>query len=74
MKYPKDGNWKDIVDYTLRARRVEPVARMHGGPFPEKHIHRFEIKGGVTLQSLMAENISNNNVLLKRLMQRGAVK
>lgn len=64
----------DMYNYAVRAKRVEPVARMHGGPYPVKHIHRFEIKGGETVQSLIAENISSNNALLKRLKERGAVK
>lgn len=70
MKYPHDGSFEEIFSYSMRAKRVEPVARMKGGPFPQHHAHRFEIKGGISMSELMARNISTQNALLRRLKEK----
>ena len=71
MKYPIDGGWNEIMNYTLHAKRYEPVSikgrirRLNVG-------HRFEINvlGAKTAMQVMAENITANNSLLKRLLRR----
>ena len=72
----------DYMQYTLQhAARVEPLARVHDVEHrargtrhlpecPKQHVHRFAIKGGVSITSLIAQNIQQNNSLLKRMIER----
>ncbi len=40
--------------YTIVNRRcVEPIKRKHGSTRPEWQMHRFEIKGGITIRDAM---------------------
>ena len=46
----------------------EPVKRkFNGSRYPVWVYHRFEIKGGVSLQVVQLDNLADNNALLERL-------
>lgn len=50
------------------SKRVEPVPRLVGGVF--KHaVHRFPIKGGISMRDLVARNVLANNALLRRMQE-----
>lgn len=72
MRYPgPDASMSEIIAYSLHAKRVEPVS-IKGTVRRENVAHRFEINvpGAKTVTDLMAENITANNALLKRLTAR----
>lgn len=52
-----------------KRKRVEPKKRMVGGRYGYA-FHRFPIKGGISPQDVMLENIKANNPLLDRLKKR----
>jgi len=62
-------NLTQIIQNTLEGKRVEPKQRLVGGHFGWA-IHRFPIKGGITLREVMAQSIMQNNTLLRRLCGR----
>jgi hypothetical protein len=74
----KFNSLSELIDYTLSGKRVEPEKRIkeihhvprglrHKPTFPRHIVHTYEIRGGITVASLVAENIMKNNVLLKKL-------
>jgi hypothetical protein len=64
--------FSDIVSKALDTRRknVEPEQRLRRGEGVGYVHHRFSIKGGKSYADLIAENVTSDNVLLKRLMGR----
>ena len=70
---------KLILDF--HSPRVEPIKRVKClghvkrgyrdlVEMPRYIWHKYPIKGGITPMSLIAENVLNNNALLKRLKER----
>ena len=57
----------NLITKALQGNRVEPVKRMVGGSGPRYAIHRFPIKGGITMAEVLADNLSRNNPLLARI-------
>jgi hypothetical protein len=53
----------------LHTKRVEPVQRLCGGEITWA-IHRFPIKGGITLLDIMAINICSTSPLLQALIKK----
>ena len=49
---------------------IEPVKRKHGGLQPEWQIHRFEIKGGISLNEAMIRDMAAPNPWI-RWMREG---
>ena len=64
-------NLADVIHKTLHGSRVEPKQRWVGGRFGWA-IHRFPIKGGITLTEVMLRNFSEANSLLKRFPEQGS--
>ena len=71
----------EIMHHTLAVACIEPEKRvkcLHHVPRGRRNLpespryirHRFRIKGGITGARLVAENITSNNALLKRLRER----
>lgn len=58
----------NVMRHSLHAKRV--TFRKYGlaGEKRRPMFHRFEVKGGVSVASLMADNILQSNTLLRRLM------
>lgn len=48
-----------------RAKRI--TFRYFGDGKRRPMVHRFEVRGGVSFMDLMAENVTQNNALLRRL-------
>lgn len=48
-----------VLDEMMQKRCVEPRKRMVGGCGPRWAIHRFAIKGGITLGQAMAHSLFN---------------
>lgn len=61
----------EAISWSMTAKRV--TYRQYGlhGELRRPMIHRFEVPGGVSVTALMAENITRENSLLKRLMRKG---
>lgn len=57
------------MHYVFHARRVEPKQRLVGGKFGWA-IHRFEIKGGIPISAIIADNVTKNNALIRRMMEK----
>jgi hypothetical protein len=60
---------QDVLFRSLRDKRVEPEKRMVGGRYGYA-IHRFPIKGGISLGDVLAESITKTNALFRMLAQR----
>lgn len=61
-------NITDAFLSAMHSKRVEPVKRLVGGRYGWA-IHRFPIKGGISLQEVLARNICANNSLYKALLR-----
>lgn len=79
MKKPE--TFVEILHYTLTAKRVEPVARVkdidhvprglrNRAPAARKVVHRYAIRGGISVHMLISENLSSYNTLLTRLKRK----
>lgn len=56
---------QEVLHNIYEKKCVEPEPRMVGGIF--KHaVHRFPIKGGITLADLMRQNSLQRNALLEK--------
>jgi hypothetical protein len=62
------SNFHQTFRSTIFDKRVEPQQRLVGGRFGYA-IHRFPIKGGISMLDLMAANITSNNALYKRMKE-----
>lgn len=64
----------DIVSKVLRGNDTRKVVTFRrfgqSGELKRPMFHRFEVKGGITRNELLAESIYRNNSLLQRLMGR----
>ena len=58
------------INKAMNARIVEPQKRLKGNPFPEWVVHRFPIKGGISLRDVWLMDMARPNPLLK-LLQEG---
>ena len=67
MKPPK--TYSEALTYALRARRVEPQQRLVGGRYGWA-IHTYEIRGGIRVVDVMAQNIVNTNPLYDALKKQ----
>lgn len=65
-----EPNFSDILNKTLHGNRVEPKQRWVGGRFGWA-IHRFPIKGGISVSAIIAENVTKSNALFAELKKRG---
>ena len=64
----KDQSLSDLMRHAMFGNRVEPKKRMFQGRYGYA-IHRFPIKGGISMGVVLAENVSQNNAILKRLRE-----
>lgn len=69
IKTKKPESMADAFTDALHSKRTEPVKRMVGGRFGYA-THRFPIKGGISLWTALAQDMSQTNILLKRLVER----
>ena len=71
MKYPTNGTFADIIEYTMRAKRFEPVS-VKGNVVRRNVGHRFAInvKGAKSSYEVMAENIESTNALFRALTKK----
>jgi hypothetical protein len=60
-----------MLDLLLSINRRNITFRRYGlnGELKRAMHHRFEVKGGVSMVSLIAENVTRNNELLRRLSE-----
>lgn len=79
----KPESISDVLSFAFSKKRIEPEKRVkdldhvpRGGrnrAVEPRHVwHRYEIKGGITAAQLMAENVTRNNSMLRKLMARNA--
>jgi hypothetical protein len=63
-----------IIEPVKRVKEIHHVPRgqRHFTPQPRYIWHTYPIKGGITGGKLIAENITANNVLFRKLRERGA--
>lgn len=63
----------DIVSRLLNNdyKCVEPVRRKKGSRVPQWQVHRFPIKGGISILEVMAQNIFSTNQLFQKLSRMG---
>lgn len=61
------SEFSEMVSQSLHAKRVEPQKRMCGGSYGHA-IHRFPIKGGISVIQAMTQNVTKDNALLRRLI------
>lgn len=71
---PKPRTFSEILAHTLggHRRNVEPVPRMCGGHM-RYVVHRFDIKGGISMVEVLARNVQQHNALFKRLRERHGI-
>jgi hypothetical protein len=60
----------EIFTRGFNEKRVEPTQRLVGGKFGWA-VHRFPIKGGISLSQVFVRNVAKENALLKCLLKRG---
>jgi hypothetical protein len=58
------------LNVVLRSKVVEPCKRLKGNLTPDWIIHRFPIKGGISLRDAWLIDMSRPNPLLKLLLER----
>jgi hypothetical protein len=58
------------LNVVLRSKVVEPRKRLKGNLTPDWIIHRFPIKGGISLRDAWLIDMSRPNPLLKLLLER----
>lgn len=64
------GRLSDLIPALFSTLKcIEPLPRMCGGKFTRPR-HRFPIKAGVSLNDLLRENVTRNNVLWAQLKER----
>jgi hypothetical protein len=70
MKQPQ--TFTDLITHMWTGKRV--TFRVHGqhGELRKPMVHRFEVPGGISVSELMAQNVTKENALLKRLKQTTA--
>ncbi len=64
----------NLIEHVQKAWGMRRVTfRTYGmnGEHRRPMFHRFEVKGGVRVLDLIAENVARNNSLLRALMKRG---
>ena len=69
MKTNEKLSLSDLLERTLSGKRVEPQQRLVGGRYGWA-IHRYPIRGGLTVAEVLAKNIANNNQLFQRLISK----
>ena len=79
----KPNTIAELLSLTFSGNRIEPEKRvkdLHHVPRGQRnrvveprHVwHRHEIKGGISAAHLMAESVTRNNSILRRLKARNA--
>lgn len=60
----------DFIGDTMHSKRV--TFRSHGknGELRKPMVHRFRVKGGISLLELMVQNVTNCNSLFQRLVKK----
>ncbi len=62
------------INQVLRSKVVEPKKRLKGNKTPEWIVHRFPIKGGISLRDAWLIDLAKPNPLFLRLKNAGRIK